>query len=83
MDGFGVGMLATALRALKSRFGTEPQLNLWIRTAPKGAEPFHWHIDIAPRLSIRASYEIATGVDINIFPPERAAGELREALGDS
>jgi UDPglucose--hexose-1-phosphate uridylyltransferase len=81
MDGIGVGMLSTALRALKARFGTEPQLNLWVRTAPRGAEPFHWHIDIAPRISIRASYEIATGVDINIFPPERAASELKEALG--
>ena len=83
MDGRAVGMLATAMRALKARFGTEPQLNLWVRTAPRGAEPFHWHIDIAPRLSVKASYEIATGVDINIFPPERAAGELKDALGNS
>jgi UDPglucose--hexose-1-phosphate uridylyltransferase len=83
MNGRAVGMLATAMRALKARFGTEPQLNLWVRTAPRGAEPFHWHIDIAPRLSVKASYEIATGVDINIFPPERAAGELKDALGNS
>lgn len=81
MDGRGVGMLSTALEALKTRFGTEPQLNLWVRTAPKNAEPFHWHLDIVPRLSVRASYEIATGIEINIFPPERAASELREALG--
>lgn len=80
MDGYAVGMLATAMKALKARFGTEPQLNLWVRTAPRGAEPFQWHIDIAPRLSVRASYEIATGVDINIFPPERAASELKESL---
>lgn len=83
MNGRAVGMLATAMRALKARFGTEPQLNLWVRTAPRGAEPFHWHIDIAPRLSVKASYEIATGVDINIFPPERAAAELKEALSNS
>ena len=83
MDSYGVGMLSTALEALKRRFGSEPQLNLWVRTAPRGAEPFHWHIDIAPRLSVRASYEISTGVDINIFPPERAAAELRESLGGS
>ena len=81
MDGRAVGMLATAFEALKARFGTEPQLNLWVRTAPKNAEPFHWHLDIAPRLAVRASYEIATGVEINIFPPERAASELRDALG--
>ncbi|MGH2923385.1 MAG: galactose-1-phosphate uridylyltransferase, partial [Solirubrobacterales bacterium] len=78
----GVGALRTALRALASRFGGRtPVLNLWIRTAPRGAEIFHWHIDIAPRLAIRAGFELSTGVEINIFPPERAAAELREALG--
>ena len=83
MDGFGIEMLATALRSLEARFGTHPQLNLWVRTAPRSAEPFHWHLDIAPRLSIRAGFELATSVEINIVSPERAAGELREALGAS
>ncbi len=77
----GVAALATALRALRARFGEELELNLWVRTAPRGAEPFHWHIDIAPRLAVRAGFELATGVDIDTFPPERAASELREALG--
>jgi UDPglucose--hexose-1-phosphate uridylyltransferase len=76
----GVGMLARALAALTERFGSTPQLNLWVRTAPRGAEPFHWHIDIAPRLAIKAGFELATGVDINIYPPERAAAELRDCL---
>jgi len=80
-EGVGDAMLATAVRALAARFGAEPQLNLWVRTAPSGAEPFHWHIDIVPRLSVKASFELSTGVDINIYPPERAAVELREALG--
>jgi UDPglucose--hexose-1-phosphate uridylyltransferase len=79
--GTGDAMLATALRALRRRFGAEPQLNLWVRTAPGGAEPFHWHLDIVPRLTIRAGFELATGVEINVYPPERAAAELREALG--
>ena len=52
-----------------------------MRTAPRGADVFHWHIDIAPRLAIKAGFEFATGVDINIFPPERAAAELRDSLG--
>ncbi|MDP9189951.1 MAG: hypothetical protein M3O25_11960 [Actinomycetota bacterium] len=77
----GVAALATAMRALRARFGDELDLNLWVRTAPRGAGVFHWHIDIAPRLAIKAGFELATGVDINIFPPERAAAELREALG--
>ena len=43
---------------------------------------FQWHIDIAPKLSHKAGFELSTGVDINIIPPERAASELREALGE-
>ena len=77
----GVGALRTALLALRERFGEALELNLWVRTAPRDAEIFHWHIDIAPRLAIKAGFELATGVDINIFPPERAADELRESLG--
>lgn len=80
-DEGGAAMLATAMRALTERFGSTPELNLWVRTAPRGAEPFCWHIDIAPKLAQKAGFELATGVDINIYPPERAAAELREALG--
>jgi len=76
----GVEALATALSALRRRFGRGIELNLWVRTAPRGADSFHWHIDIGPRLAIKAGFELATGVDINIYPPERAASELREAM---
>ena len=77
----GVGMLRTALRALEARFGTVPQFNAWTITAPRDAETFHWHLDLAPRIGIRAGFEMSTGVELNVFPPERAAAELREALG--
>jgi UDPglucose--hexose-1-phosphate uridylyltransferase len=80
-DGAGAAMIRTALRALAVRFDGSPELNLWVRTAPRGAESFHWHVDIAPRLTIKAAFELGTGVDINIYPPERAASDLREALG--
>jgi UDPglucose--hexose-1-phosphate uridylyltransferase len=77
----GVGMIRTALDALAARFDQVPQLNAWTVTAPRGADPFHWHLDIAPRIGIRAGFEMSTGVELNVFPPERAASELREALG--
>jgi UDPglucose--hexose-1-phosphate uridylyltransferase len=77
----GVGMIRTALRALGARFERVPQFNAWTITAPRGAENFHWHLDIAPRIGIRAGFEMSTGVELNVFPPERAASELREALG--
>jgi UDPglucose--hexose-1-phosphate uridylyltransferase len=79
-DGTGAAMIATAMRVLAKRFGEPPELNLWVRTAPKDAEMFHWHVDIAPRLTIKAGFELGTGVDINIYPPEKAAADLRECL---
>jgi UDPglucose--hexose-1-phosphate uridylyltransferase len=77
----GVAMLGTAMRALGALFDGPPQLNLWVRTAPRRTEEFHWHLDVLPRLTVRAGFELSTGVDINIYPPERAASDLREALG--
>jgi UDPglucose--hexose-1-phosphate uridylyltransferase len=77
----GTAMLRTALRGLAAAFGSSPQLNLWVRTAPRGAEEFCWHIDVIPRLTVRAGFELGTGVDINVYPPERAASDLRAAIG--
>ena len=81
-DGRGAAMVATALGALAGVFGRCPQLNLWVRTAPRGTEEFHWHIDIVPRLTIKAGFELGTGVDINVYAPERAAADLRTGLGE-
>ena len=72
--------LLSKVIALAERFGRSPELNLWIRTAPRGAEHFHWHVDIAPRLTVKAGFEMGTGVDINIYPPEKAAADLKECL---
>jgi len=77
-DTAGAAMIRTAMRLLAARFDGSPELNLWVITAPRGAEPFHWHVDIAPRLTNKASFEFATTVDINVYPPERAASDLRE-----
>lgn len=79
-DGGGAAMLHRALGAIASIFGQTPQLNLWVRTAPRGIDDFHWHLDLAPRLEPNSSFEMATGVDVNVVPPEIAAAELREAI---
>jgi UDPglucose--hexose-1-phosphate uridylyltransferase len=78
----GTAMIRTAVQGLAKLFGTPPQLNLWVRTAPRGTEEFCWHVDLVPRLTVRAGFELGTGVDVNVYPPERAAADLREALGD-
>jgi UDPglucose--hexose-1-phosphate uridylyltransferase len=79
-DTVGAAMIHTALRLLAKCFDGSPELNLWVRTAPRGTDNFHWHVDIAPRLSVKAAFEFATGVDIDTYPPERAAADLRECL---
>ena len=79
-DEGGAAMIRTAMRVLADRFGRPPELNLWVRTAPRGADQFHWHVDIAPRLTIKAGFELGTGVDINVYPPEKAAADLKECL---
>lgn len=40
---------------------------------------FHWHIEIIPRLSIAAGFELGSGMFINTVAPERAAAYSRGA----
>ena len=81
-DVAGVGMLRTAVSVLAGVFEAPPQLNLWVRTAPRGTEEFCWHVDLVPRLTVRAGFELGTGVEVNVYPPERAAADLRAVLAD-
>jgi UDPglucose--hexose-1-phosphate uridylyltransferase len=74
----GAALLHDALRRLKARLGASPPLNLWVRTAPAGAEHFGWRIEIHPHLTHLAGLELGTGVNVCIVPPEQAAAELRE-----
>jgi UDPglucose--hexose-1-phosphate uridylyltransferase len=75
----GAALLHDALGRLARRLGANPPLNLWVRTAPRGAEHFCWRIDVMPRLTHLAGLELGTGLHLNIVAPEQAAAELREA----
>ena len=75
----GARILHEALRRLGSALGGLPPLNLWVRTAPRDAEHFCWHIDVMPRLAHQAGLELGAGVHLNVLTPEDAAGRLREA----
>jgi UDPglucose--hexose-1-phosphate uridylyltransferase len=79
-DEGGAAMLHRAVAALSSLVEGELQMNLWVKTAPRGVEHFHWHLDLAPRLEPGSSFEMATGVGINVVTPEGAAEKLREAI---
>jgi UDPglucose--hexose-1-phosphate uridylyltransferase len=74
----GAALLHDALNRLGRVLGFLPPLNLWVRTAPRGAEHFCWRIDILPRLTHLAGLELGTGVHLNIVAPEQAAAQLRD-----
>jgi len=78
-DGVGAPLLHDGLSRLARVLGASPPLNLWVRTAPRGAVRFCWRIDIAPRLTHLAGLELSTGLNLNIVAPEHAASLLRDA----
>jgi UDPglucose--hexose-1-phosphate uridylyltransferase len=61
---------------------TDPDYNFYIHTAPpREGDPsdfYHWHIEIAPRLSKLGGYELGAGDFIDIVSPEKAAFFLRD-----
>ena len=75
----GAPVLHGVLSRLASVLGALPPFNLWVRTAPLGAEHFCWRIDLLPRLTQLAGLEMGAGVHLNALAPERAAERLREA----
>lgn len=81
-DGHVAGVaLATrdVLAALREVLG-EAAYNLTVNTAPRVGGTGHWYVRITPRLTVTAGFEQATGVFVNIEPPEVAAATLRAAL---
>jgi UDPglucose--hexose-1-phosphate uridylyltransferase len=75
----GAALLHEVLGRLAAVVGGMPPLNMWVRTAPRGADRFTWRIDILPRLAQLAGLEVGTGVHLVVVPPERAAERLRAA----
>jgi UDPglucose--hexose-1-phosphate uridylyltransferase len=75
----GAALLHDGLSRLARQLGSSPPLNLWVRTAPRGADHFCWRIDVLPRLTHLAGLELSTDVNLNIVAPEHAAALLREA----
>jgi UDPglucose--hexose-1-phosphate uridylyltransferase len=78
-DVTAAALLLDGLGRLKRALSGMPPLNLWLRNAPRGAEHYHWRIDIVPRLTQLAGLELGTGVAVNIHEPEKVASQLRDA----
>jgi UDPglucose--hexose-1-phosphate uridylyltransferase len=75
----GAALLHDGLCRLARHLGSSPPLNMWVRTAPRGAEDFCWRIDVMPRLTHLAGLELSTELNLNIVAPEHAAAALRDA----
>jgi UDPglucose--hexose-1-phosphate uridylyltransferase len=78
-DGFDVDFLKTALglvvravRRLREAEGAVP-LNVWLHDAG------HPHIELVPRFSTHAGFELGAGIYLNSLAPEEAAGRLRDS----
>jgi UDPglucose--hexose-1-phosphate uridylyltransferase len=71
--------LGRALAAVHTATGGAP-LNFWLHTAPAELRgPFHWHLEVAPRLSGIAGFELGTDIALVAADPATAAAALRAA----
>jgi UDPglucose--hexose-1-phosphate uridylyltransferase len=72
--------LQEALALLRNGLN-DPPFNYWIHTTPTQMavdDVYHWHLEILPKLSFAAGFELGTGIMINSALPETAAAFLRE-----
>jgi UDPglucose--hexose-1-phosphate uridylyltransferase len=75
----GFVMRTILLKIYKSL--NDPDFNYVIRSSPcheKDVAYYHWHIQIIPRVSNVAGFEMGSGIYINTVIPEEAAKFLRE-----
>jgi UDPglucose--hexose-1-phosphate uridylyltransferase len=78
--------LAGVVRTLLRRLGAvvdDLAYNYVVHSLPlRAAESpaYHWHLELLPRLTGIAGFELATGCFLNPLPPEEAAARLREGI---
>lgn len=76
----GIGEAMRESLGLLDRTLKRPDLNFFLHTSPttmEEADYYHWHIEIAPRVSRYGGYELGSGVIIDVVSPEKAAEFLR------
>ncbi len=61
----------------------EPSYNYYIHTGPLHLADvnfhYHWNFELIPKFSIKAGFEIATGIDICITTPEHTADFMKKS----
>ncbi|MGD6810318.1 MAG: galactose-1-phosphate uridylyltransferase [Candidatus Bathyarchaeia archaeon] len=73
--------LKSSLKALKNLVN-DPPYNYGFHLAIIGdaKDSYHWHLEVYPKLSIWAGFELSTGIFINTVTPENAASELKRVI---
>jgi UDPglucose--hexose-1-phosphate uridylyltransferase len=78
-----ITLIAAALRDAVTRLHRvlgDPAYNVVVVTAPPShTGPFRWWVDVVPRLTVVAGFEMGTGLSVNVVRPGDAAGVLRGA----
>lgn len=85
-----IEFLAKIMKVIFSKLDktlNNPPLNFFVHTAPPKPvaqiktdvdDFFHWHLEIAPRISKFGGYELGSGLIIDIVSPEKAAAFLNQ-----
>ncbi len=76
-----VDALQKSLMKIEKRLN-DPDYNFFIHTAPikdkNKYNHYHWHVEIQPKISISAGFELGTGIEITVVDPEEAARILKK-----
>ena len=86
-----IGFLADILKVMMTKYDKilkDPEYNYTVHASPnrfaRGGywktieQDFHWHIELFPRLTLVAGFELGSGFYINPMSPEMSAKYLRE-----
>ncbi|MDD5111287.1 MAG: galactose-1-phosphate uridylyltransferase [Candidatus Altiarchaeota archaeon] len=61
------------------RMINKPPYNFYLHVSPAG-EDLHFHMELCPKLSIQAGFELGSGMNINVVTPEEAARHYKNNL---
>jgi len=77
----GVAIVLRNVLAAMARALAAPAYNVVVHTAPsEDALAYHWWVEVVPRISVVAGFELGTGLAVNTVDPGVAAGRLLEHL---
>lgn len=78
---YTVEALQKVLRKVEKNL-KDPDYNFFIHTAPArnkyDYKMYHWHIEVIPKITLYAGFELGTGMEINVVDPDAAAKLLRK-----